>query len=65
MKKKDINEQIARLVGKSPMTIKNWQARHPELYEIAVLGTYCKENDLTKEKIEKLIELQEIIRGKA
>lgn len=64
MKKKDIFEHIARFVGKSPLTIKNWQARQPELYDLASLGMFCKINNLTEEEIVKLMELKELIKGK-
>lgn len=64
MKKKDINERIARFVNKSTYTIRDWEKTNPELYELARLGSFCKENDLTIEKIQKLIELQELIKGK-
>jgi len=64
MKKKDINEQVARFVGKSPLTIKGWQTHHPVLWDLVTLGAFCKENNLTEEEIVKLIELKELIRGK-
>lgn len=61
-KKNDIDKQIAEYVSKSPYTIRDWSTQHPGLYELVVLGAYCKENNLTKEKISKLIELQELIK---
>lgn len=64
MKKKDINEQIAQFVGKSPYTIRDWETHHPKLYELARIGLFCRTNDLTEEKIMKLIELQDLIKGK-
>lgn len=63
MKQKDINEQIARIVGKSPLTVKDWKARQPELYGLAEIGAYCIANGLDRDKIEKIIELRDTICG--
>jgi hypothetical protein len=64
MKKKEINERIARFVGKSPFTIRDWETHHPELYELVSIGVFCKVNELDEDRIKKLIELQELIKGK-
>lgn len=63
MKQKDINEQIAKIVGKSPLTVKDWKARQPELYHLASIGAYCIDNGLDREKIGKIIELRDAICG--
>ncbi len=63
MKQKDINEQIARIVGKSPLTVKDWKARQPELYSLAEIGAFCLDNGLDREKIAKIIELRDVICG--
>lgn len=64
MKKKEINERIARFVGKSPFTIRDWETHHPELYSLVAMGVFCKINNLTEEEIVKLMELKELIKGK-
>lgn len=64
MKQKDINEQIAKIVGKSPLTVKDWKVRQPELYSLAEIGAFCISNGLDRDKIEKIIELRDAICGK-
>lgn len=58
-----IYKDIAEYLGKTEGTIKNWKANHPVLLELVKLGAFCKKNDLDQEKIEKLTDLQEVIRG--
>jgi len=64
MKKKELFEHIARFVGNSPLTVKNWQARQPKLYDLVSLGMFCKLNNLTEEEITKLMEIKELIKRK-
>jgi transposase len=61
MKQKVTNKEIAEIIGKNEQTIKGWKSRFPELLEVVRLGTLCKINNLDKEKIIKLVELQETI----
>lgn len=62
--KKMTLEEIGKSVNKSATTINGWKYRNPEMLEIVKLGAFCKKNDLDIEKITKLIELKEMIKGK-
>lgn len=61
-KKSEIDKQIAEYVNKSPYTVRDWSTQHPGLYELVVLGAYCKENNLSKEDISTLVKLQNLIK---
>lgn len=64
MKTKITYEEIGILLGKSGNTIKGWKQKFPALLSLVKIGAFCKENDLDEEKIIKLIEIQELIKGK-
>jgi len=59
--KKVSNQELADYIDKSINTINGWQARQPNLLEIARIGLYCKNNGLDLEKIDKLIEVQKLL----
>ena len=65
MKKQLSYKEIGDYLGKSENTIKGWRQKFPVLLEFVKVGAFCKKYDLDVEKIEKLIELQEIIKEKA
>jgi len=56
-------KDIAEYLGKKEGTIKNWKTNHPILLELVKLGAFCKKNNLDIEKITKLLEVQEAVRG--
>jgi len=58
------NDDIANYVKKDKKTISGWRIKQPKLLEIVRIGSFCKKNDLDIEKIRKLVELQEMIKGK-
>jgi len=58
-----VYKDIAEYLGKKEGTIKNWKANHPVLLELVKLGAFCKKNDLDIDKITKLIEVQEAVKG--
>ena len=64
MKKRVTNKELGDMIGKSEQTIKGWKSKFPELLEIARLGALCKVNGLDKERIIKLVELQDVIQSK-
>lgn len=64
MKTKITYEEIGNLLGKSENTIKGWKQKFPALLNLVKIGAFCKQNDLDEEKIIKLIEIQELIKGK-
>ncbi len=59
--KKIIYKDIAQAVDKTESAIKSWKKNHPKLLEIATLGTYCKQNNLSIELIDNLIKLKETL----
>lgn len=65
MKKQLSYKEIGDYLGKSENTIKGWRQKFPALLELVKIGAFCKHNNLDIEKINKLIELQEIIKEKA
>ncbi|MDT8338556.1 MAG: hypothetical protein RQ763_05100 [Sulfurimonas sp.] len=65
MKKQLSYKEIGDYLGKSENTIKGWKQKFPELLELVQIGAFCKHNNLDIEKIDKLIELQEIIKDKS
>ncbi|WP_299972199.1 hypothetical protein [Sulfuricurvum sp.] len=58
------NSDISQYTGRSNSTVAGWSSKQPKMLEIIRLGALCKKNNLDEEKIIKLIELQEMIRGK-
>ena len=56
------NKDIAQYVDKSLNTINGWKQKQPKLLEVVKLGTYCKKNDLSIEKIQQLIKLQSMLK---
>jgi|LGOV01.1.fsa_nt_gb hypothetical protein len=64
MKKQVSYKEIGDYLGKSENTIKGWKQKFPVLLEFVKVGAFCKHNDLDIGKITKLIELQEMIKGK-
>ena len=56
-------KDIAEYLGKKEGTVKNWKLNHPVLLELVKIGAFCKKNDLDIEKITKLVEVQEAIKG--
>lgn len=60
---KIIYKDIAEILGKSENTIKGWKQKFPELLELVRIGIYCKKNGLDEEKIDKLVEVQKLIKG--
>ena len=57
------NADIAEYTDKSINTINGWKSKFPKLSEIVKLGAFCKKNDLDIEKIKKLVEIKEMIKG--
>ena len=55
-------KDISSFIGKNENTISGWSTKQPVLLELVKLGAFCKKNNLDKEKITKLIELQGIIK---
>lgn len=58
------NGDISQYTGRSTNTVAGWASKQPKMLEIIRLGALCKKNNLDEEKIVKLIELQELIKGK-
>lgn len=58
------NGDISQYTGRSTNTVAGWSSKQPKMLEIIRLGALCKKNNLDEEKIAKLIELQEFIKGK-
>jgi len=56
-------KDIAIDLEKTEGTIKNWKKNHPVLLEYVKTGAFCKKNNLDIDKIKKLAELQEVIKG--
>jgi len=56
-------KDIANYLGKSEGTVKNWKNSHPVLLEFCKIGAFCKENNLDINKIKKLVEVQEAVKG--
>ncbi len=62
---KDITyKELAKDLNKSEATLKNWKQKFPILLEYVKTGAFCKKNNLDIERIKKLAELQEVIKGK-
>jgi len=58
-------KEIAKDLGKTEGTIKNWKSNHPILLEYVKLGAFCKKNNITIEHIKKCVELQELVKGES
>lgn len=52
--------ELADHLGKSENTIKGWKQKFPELLEVCKIGTFCKKNNITIDKIVKCKELQDL-----
>jgi len=50
-------------LNKSDTTINGWKKRQPALLDAVKLGIFCKKNDLDIDKIKKLIEIKEAVKG--
>ncbi len=50
--------EIGQYVNKTMSTINSWKYRNPKLLEVVELGAYCKKNNITMEKIEKILKLE-------
>ncbi len=61
--KKVTNQDIANYLNKKKSTIEGWSSRHQELLELCKLGAMCKKNDIDLNKLTKLIEIQEAVKG--
>lgn len=57
------NDDIAECVGRDKKTISGWRQKQPKLLETARIGTFCKKNNLDIDKIKKLVEIQEMVKG--
>ena len=64
MKKELTYKEIGEILGKSENTIKGWKQKFPKLLELVKIGAFCDANELNEEKIVKMVEIQEMIRGK-
>ncbi len=63
MKKQPSYKEIGEYLGKSENTIKGWKQKFPVLLEFSVIGAFCKQNDMNIDKLNKLIELQDMIKN--
>ena len=61
--KKITHLDIANYVEKNKTTVDGWTQRQPRLLELVKLGMWCKKNNLDTEKITKLMEFHEMIKG--
>jgi transcriptional regulator with XRE-family HTH domain len=53
-------QDMARLLGITPMTLRNWRKEKPKLYEIVIKGfAFDRVVEKAKENYEELKELQE------
>jgi len=57
-------KEIAKDLGKTEGTIKNWKKNHPILLEYVKTGAFCKKNNITIEMIKTCIELKEMAKDK-
>lgn len=61
---KDITyKELAEDLNKSEATLKNWKQKFPVLLEYVKIGAFCKHNNLDIEKIKKLVDIQEAVKG--
>lgn len=61
--KKVTNEDIANYTNKKTTTINHWKRIAPGLLDLCRIGAFCKKNNLDIEKITKLVEIQEAVKG--
>jgi len=61
MKKVD-RKEIAEYLGKTTQTVSGWKQKQPRLLELVRLGMLCIKNEINEEKLNKLTELQEMIK---
>ncbi len=57
------NKDIAEYIGKGLDTVNGWKQKQPKLLEIVKIGAFCKKNDLDIDKIKKLVDIQEMVKG--
>jgi len=60
--RKITNKDIAEYTNKSIDTINGWSKRQPNLLEICRVGLFCKHNNLSIDRIKKLIDIQEAVK---
>ena len=61
---KDITyKELAEDLNKSEATLKNWKQKFPVLLEYVKIAAFCKHNNLDIEKIKKLVDIQEAVKG--
>ena len=63
MKKELTYKEIGEILGKSENTIKGWKQKFPKLLELVKIGAFCNANGLNEEKIVRMVEFQEFIKG--
>jgi len=56
-------KDIAKYLSKNENTISGWNTKQPALLELVKLGAFCKKNNLDADKITKLVEIQEAVKG--
>jgi len=56
-------KEISEKIDKSEHTIKQWKQRFPKLLNFVKIGVFCENNNLDIEKIKKLVEVQEAVKG--
>ena len=61
--KKINNKDIADYVGRDVTTINNWKQKQPKLLDVVSIGCFCKKNGLDIDRIKRIVELQEQIKG--
>ncbi len=54
---------IADFVKKDVTTVQNWKQKQPMLLDVVKIGSFCKKNGLDIDRIKKIIDLQEQIKG--
>lgn len=57
---KTVNE-MAKLCGRSPVTVLNWYKKDPEFLEIVILGCMIKKHNRDGDPVEKLKIIYEIV----
>ena len=57
------NKDIAEYIDKSIDTVNGWKQRQPKLLDAVRIGIFCKKNNLDIDKIKKLVDIQEMVKG--